>query len=143
MSSVMDIKSKVVDVSYFLHLEATGDSEAGYFDPAVSSVINHAHDDDDAESCSCEIDTTSDLLHMVIELDYSLDHGANVVDDHEDDGEVVDQEVHCYEKCRYDPCMHGIVGKESKKPSVVPVDSTKTMNEMEKSRLFWEACLAS
>ncbi|KAK8633734.1 hypothetical protein V6N13_014572 [Hibiscus sabdariffa] len=142
----MDIKSKVIDVSYFLHLEATGDSEAGYFDPAASSVINRAQDDDDdAESCSCEIDTTSDLLHMVTELDYSLDHGPNVVDDHEDDGdgEVVDQEVHCHEKCRYDPCIHGIIAKESKKPSVVPVDSTKTMNEMEKNRLFWEACLAS
>ncbi|KAL4307969.1 hypothetical protein GQ457_01G053500 [Hibiscus cannabinus] len=112
----MDIKSKVVDLSYFLHLEATGDSEAGYFDPAMPAVINHDQNDDndgDAESCSCEYDTTSDLLHMVIELNYSLDD-----DDNEEDGEVVDQE------------------KSS-------VGSTETMNEMEKNRLFWEACLAS
>ncbi|GMI73780.1 hypothetical protein like AT3G62990 [Hibiscus trionum] len=135
----MDIQSKVVDLSYFLHLEATGDSEAGYFDPSMPAVINHDQNDD-AESCSCEYDTTSDLLHMVIEFNYSLDDDANVGGDDEEDGEVVDQEVRLYKKCRYDPCINGIVAKESKKSSV---DSTGTMNEMEKNRLFWEACLAS
>ncbi|KAK8499526.1 hypothetical protein V6N12_011611 [Hibiscus sabdariffa] len=89
----MVIKSKVVDLSYFLHLEATCDSEAGYFDPAMPAVINHDHNDDndDAESYSCEYDTTSDL-HMVIELNYISDDHANVGGDDEEDGEVVDQE---------------------------------------------------
>ncbi|XP_022771045.1 uncharacterized protein LOC111314187 [Durio zibethinus] len=142
----MDIKSKVFDVSSFLLFEATGDSEAGFFDPAVS-VVNHAEEDDndDAESCSC--DTTSDFLPGVRELDSLENKLANVGDDdhHEDeeDGEVVEQEeVHLYKKCRDDQRINGVVAKE-KKLSAVSVDSTKTMNEMEKNRLFWEACLAS
>ncbi|KAE8676750.1 hypothetical protein F3Y22_tig00111582pilonHSYRG00969 [Hibiscus syriacus] len=133
----MDIKTKVVDLSFLLHLEATGDSEAGYSDPAISSGVNHAQDDDneDAESCSC--DTTSDL-HMVIEHNYSLDGGnASVEDDEDNDGEVVDK------KCIYDPCINGMEAAESKKSSAVSIDSSQTMNEMEKNRLFWETCLAS
>ncbi|KAB2069159.1 hypothetical protein ES319_A08G078900v1 [Gossypium barbadense] len=136
----MEITNKVVDVSYFFHLETTGDSEAGYFDPAIS-VINHDEDDnDDAESCSCDDATTSesDLLHVV---NYSLDHKANVGDDHhedeEEDGEVVDQNgVHLCKKC-----INGVVVKQNKKASAVSFDST--MNEMEKNKLFWETCLAS
>ncbi|XVE73232.1 hypothetical protein DITRI_Ditri11bG0100600 [Diplodiscus trichospermus] len=142
----MDIKSKVVDVTSFLLFEATGDSEAGYFDPAMS--INHADqdDDDDAESCSC--DTTSGFLPSSVREFNSLEDKkllANVGDDddhHEDDedGEVVDQKaVHLYKKCRDD---QRIMAKE-KKSSAVSVDSTSTVNEMEKNRLFWEACLAS
>ncbi|XP_022758130.1 uncharacterized protein LOC111305150 [Durio zibethinus] len=141
----MDMKSKVVDVSSFLLFEATGDSEAGCFDPAMS-VVDRAEndDDDDAESCSC--DTTSDFLHGVRQVN-SLEDKANVDDDdHEvEDGEVVEQqkEVHLYEKCRDDQRINvGGVAK-GKELSHVSVDSTKTMNEMEKSRLFWEACLAS
>ncbi|XWS76483.1 hypothetical protein CRYUN_Cryun01aG0180200 [Craigia yunnanensis] len=137
----MDIKSIVVDVSSFFLFEATGDSEAGCFDPAMS-VINHA-EDDDAESCSC--DTTSDFLPGVRELNSLEEKLANVDDYNEDeeDGEVVEQkEVHLYKKCRDDKRINGVVAKE-KKLSAVSVDSTETMNEMEKNRLFWEACLAS
>ncbi|XP_022728246.1 uncharacterized protein LOC111283869 [Durio zibethinus] len=141
----MDIKSKVVDVSSFLLFEATGDSESGCFDPAIS-VINHdedGDDDNDAESCSC--DTTSDFLHRVRELN-SLEEKVNVGDDHhedEEDGEVVEQkEVCAYKKCRDDYQNINGVAKE-KKPSTVSLDSTKTKNEMEKNKLFWEACLAS
>ncbi|XWS46739.1 hypothetical protein CRYUN_Cryun14cG0093900 [Craigia yunnanensis] len=137
----MDFNNKVIDVSSFLLFEATGDSEAGCFDPAMS-VINHA-EDDDAESCSC--DTTSDFLPGVRKLN-SLEDKATVDDDHhedEEDGEVVEQkEVRVYKKCRDDHQRINGVAKE-KKSSAVSVDSTKTMNEMEKNRLFWEACLAS
>ncbi|XVF21873.1 hypothetical protein REPUB_Repub12eG0127000 [Reevesia pubescens] len=150
----MDIKSKIVDVSSFLLFEATGDSEAGYFDPAMSDFINHADnnddDDDDAESCSCDT-TTSDFLLPGVgnQLNYGLEDKANVDgDDHhedEEDGEVVEQqkEIHLYEKCRDDQRINGGVANEKKSSSAVSVDSTKTMNEMEKNRLFWEACLAS
>ncbi|XWS31649.1 hypothetical protein CRYUN_Cryun23aG0094500 [Craigia yunnanensis] len=109
------------------------------------SVINHA-EDDDAESCSC--DTTLDFLPGVRELNSLEDKLANVNgdDDHhedEEDGEVVEQkEVHFYKKCRDDQRINGVVAKENKS-SAVSVDSTTTMNEMEKNRLFWEACLAS
>ncbi|XWS36230.1 hypothetical protein CRYUN_Cryun20dG0067500 [Craigia yunnanensis] len=137
----MDIKNKVVDISSFLLFEATGDSETGCFDPAMS-VINHA-EDDDAESCSC--DTTSGFLPGVRELN-SLEDKANIGDDHhedEEDGEVVEQkEVRVYKKRRVDHQRNNGVAKE-KKLSAISVDSTKTMNEMEKNRLFWEACLAS
>ncbi|XVF32677.1 hypothetical protein REPUB_Repub17cG0103300 [Reevesia pubescens] len=140
----MNIGNKVVDVSSFLIFEATGDSETGFFDPAMS-VINHAeNDNDDAESCSC--DTTSDFLPGVREVNSSLEDKENDGDDdYEEDGEVVEQkEVHLYKKCRDDNRQRingGGVAKENKKSSAVSVDST--LNEMEKNRLFWEACLAS
>ncbi|XVF72523.1 hypothetical protein PTKIN_Ptkin12aG0128100 [Pterospermum kingtungense] len=149
----MDIKGKVVDVSSFLLFEATGDSEAGCcFDPALSA-INPAEDhvdDDDAESCSFDA-TSDDLLPAGVfrELNSLEYKRANVVGDddliHEDeeDGEVVDQqEVHnLYKKCRDDQrFINGVAAKE-KKSSAVSVDSS--MSEMEKNRLFWEACLAS
>lgn len=147
----MDIKRKVVDVSSFLLFEATGDSEAGCFDPALSAAAkDDDDDDDDAESCS-----SSDLLPAgtVMELKYSLDEKLSAndgYDDHdhyedEEDGEVVDQikEVHFYKKCRDDHQRSIINGSVVAKETSVSVDSTKTMNETEKSRLFWEACLAS
>ncbi|WRX09575.1 hypothetical protein QQP08_002062 [Theobroma cacao] len=140
----MDIKNhKVVDVSSFFLFEATGDSEAGCFDPAMA-VINHAEDDDDddddhddAESCSCD---TSDFVPSVRGLN-CLEDKANVDDEDEEDGEVVEQqkEVHVCEKWSNDQRIG--VAKEQK--SAGSVDSTKSLNEMEKNRLFWETCLAS
>ncbi|XVE77706.1 hypothetical protein DITRI_Ditri13aG0084400 [Diplodiscus trichospermus] len=146
----MDNKSKVVDVSSFLLFEATGDSEAGCFDPAAMSVTHHAEEEEeeeeeeDAESCSCN--GTSEFSPGVRQHN-SLEEKAKGGDDHhedEEDGEVVDQkEVGVYKKCRDDHRQINGVAKEEKASSAVSVDSTETMNEKEKNRLFWEACLAS
>ncbi|XVF80543.1 hypothetical protein PTKIN_Ptkin15bG0082100 [Pterospermum kingtungense] len=130
----MDVRNKVVDVSSFFLFEATGDSEAGYFDPAMS-VINHAIAQDDAESSSCDT-TTSNILPDVREVDNSLEVDND--DDHHEDEEKGDQVVDQKEVDRHEPGV-----PKQNKSSSVSVDSTQSMNEMEKNKLFWEACLAS
>ncbi|MBA0610999.1 hypothetical protein Godav_011720 [Gossypium davidsonii] len=149
-------RSKAVDVSSFLLFEATGDSESGCSsDPAMVDISHDDDgddddDDDDAESCSC--DTAPDVVHGVREIGGSLKNKfANVVegvddedDDDDDDGVVEQKEVQLYKKgCRDDERIKGVgVGKE-KKSSSSAENSSETMNEMEKNRLFWETCLAS
>ncbi|KAB1997197.1 hypothetical protein ES319_D12G008900v1 [Gossypium barbadense] len=133
--------SKVIDISSYLLLEATGDSESGCcFDPAMS-VINHDDDgdDDDAESCSCDT-TTSDVVHGVREVNRFEQKANDDDDDDDDDGEVVEmrKEVRLHKKCRDDRRFNGGAAKDEKSSTV---DSTKTLKE--KNRLFWEACLAS
>ncbi|KAB2069959.1 hypothetical protein ERO13_A08G116000v2 [Gossypium hirsutum] len=147
-------RSKVVDVSSFLLFEATGDSESGCSsDPAMVDISHDDDgDDDDAESCSCDI--APDVVHGVGEVGGSLKNKfANVVegvndedDDDDDDGVVEQKEVQLYKKsCRDDQRIKGVgVGKEKKSSSSAEnSNSSETMNEMEKNRLFWETCLAS
>ncbi|GMI76062.1 hypothetical protein like AT3G62990 [Hibiscus trionum] len=153
-------RSDVVDVSSFLLFEATGDSESGCnSDPAIADTNGEHHDgngdcgyDDDAESCSC--DTVSGSLPGVRET-VSLENkfvnvggDVDVDDDGDDDDGVVEQrEAQLYKKCcRDDQRVNGafVVAKENKPSSAVSVEnSNESMNEMEKNRLFWEACLAS
>ncbi|OMO77823.1 hypothetical protein CCACVL1_14784 [Corchorus capsularis] len=143
--------NKVVDVSSFFLFEAIGDSEAGCnFDPAiaVSDEDGDDDDDDDAESCSCDTSDYYNLRAPVRNQVNGLEEIRADVDDqeeYEEDGEVVDQKMevhHLFEKCRNNQRVNGVVAKNQQK-SVVSVDSSKPMNEMEKSRLFWESCLAS
>ncbi|KAK8532558.1 hypothetical protein V6N13_131878 [Hibiscus sabdariffa] len=150
--------SDVVDVSSFLLFEATGDSESGCnSDPAIADINGqHYNDDDyhdyddDAESCSC--DTVSGYLPGVREIVSLENKSVNVGgdfddgDDDDDDGVVEQREVQLYEKCcRDDQRVNGaFVAKEKNPSSAVSLEnSNETMNEMEKNRLFWEACLAS
>ncbi|KAK8639551.1 hypothetical protein V6N13_137926 [Hibiscus sabdariffa] len=146
--------SDVVDVSSFLLFEATGDSESGCnSDPAIAAINDDYHDyADDAESCSC--DTVSGYLpglRKIVSLENkSVNVGGNfdADDDADDDDGVVEQrEVQLYEKCcRDDQRVNNgaFVAKENNPSSAVSVEnSNETMNEMEKNRLFWEACLAS
>ncbi|KAK8486221.1 hypothetical protein V6N13_002885 [Hibiscus sabdariffa] len=130
----MDNKSKVIDISCFLLLEATGDSETLCFDPAMS-------DDDDAESCSCDTPGVRELN----ELEQKANVGDEDEDEDEEEGKVVElqKEPRLHKNCREDGSDHqgfNGVGK-GKKPSSASVDSPETLNE--KNRLFWEACLAS
>ncbi|PPS20041.1 hypothetical protein GOBAR_AA00533 [Gossypium barbadense] len=132
-------RSKVVDVSSFLLFEATGDSESGCSsDPAMVDISHDDDgDDDDAESCSCDI--APDVVHGVGEVGGSLKNkfanvveGVNDEDDDDDDDGV-------------GGAKGGVgVGKEKKSSSSAEnSNSSETMNEMEKNRLFWETCLAS
>ncbi|KAE8664884.1 hypothetical protein F3Y22_tig00112738pilonHSYRG00806 [Hibiscus syriacus] len=142
-------RSTLVDVSSFLLFEATGDSESGCNFDAAMADINGEDDDDDAESCSSDI-----LLPGIIETgslenkfaNIRGDVGLDFDDDDDDDGVVEQREVHLYKKCcREDQIINGIFVAKEKKPSLaVSVDNpNETMNETEKNRLFWEACLAS
>lgn len=130
----------VLDVSSFLLFEATGDSEDDC-DPIMGDIGRDiAMADDDAESCSYDLSDSP----RVEELD-DCDLQQYVHDKYkEDDGheEDEDQEGHSYQIWggEHDWKLTGC-SKKSRGPSV---DSSKElMTEEEKSRLFWEACLAS
>jgi len=143
---------KSVDVSSFLLVEATGDSEVDS-DPNMT-IIDLVDDDDDgdAESCSCDTSYHSCVNGVYSEVEeYHVNY--NVVDEEqhqqqqqqqqeEEEEEEEEQEkgVHVYQS-RVDL---GHAGLQVKQKSCVSVDSAnESMNEKEENRLFWEACLAS
>ncbi|CAL5357561.1 unnamed protein product [Camellia sinensis] len=133
----------VVDVSSFMLLEATGDSEVdSELNMDVAADHDADDDDDDAQSCSCDL-----LDYCGPEFDY--DHLGNAhdqdlhFDDDDDEGEVIDQDWTDDDNDDDDQVGLSSTAKAGlhKKSSV---DSNmELMNEMEKNRLFWEACLAS
>ncbi|KAL4339136.1 hypothetical protein GQ457_08G021410 [Hibiscus cannabinus] len=141
-------RSRVADVFSLLLFEATGDSESGCnFDPAVTDT-NNREDDDDAESCSC--DTVLPGVREIDSLENRFANAGGDVDDNDgggddEEGVVEQREVQMYKKCyRDDRVNGGFVAKDKKPSSDVSVEnSNQTLNEKEKNRLFWEACLAS
>ncbi|XP_011015206.1 PREDICTED: uncharacterized protein LOC105118851 [Populus euphratica] len=138
----MERMKKSVDVSSFLLVEATGDSEVDS-DPNMTFVDLVDDDDGDAESCSCDTSYHSCVNGVYIEVEeYHVNY--NVVDEEQEEQEQEKQQqdkgVHVYQS-RVD---HGHAGLPMKQKSCVSVDSAnESMNEKEKNRLFWEACLAS
>ncbi|KAL6217313.1 hypothetical protein ACLB2K_010530 [Fragaria x ananassa] len=125
-----------VDVSPFLLFEDSGDSEAA--SEVVSDVLMA---EDDAESCSwdsADVSSADELIVIDDDEDEEDDRGVreyrSYSDDHEEEGE--EEEVMSSDYQRW--------GHQLK--STVSVDSTKEfemLNEVEKSKLFWETCLAS
>ncbi|XP_021906861.1 uncharacterized protein LOC110821361 [Carica papaya] len=137
----MDLKMNVVDVSSFFLFEGTGDSEIDFdHHPTMASTETRDHADDDAESCSYTHVSFSDSGSIVTEFSDCTFKGFFDEKDvgnyrEEKDEEVEDQEeVNSYQT----------VDSSRKKTSVNVIDSVKKlMNEKERSKLFWEACLAS
>lgn len=135
----MDIKG-TVDVSCYLCFEATGDSEAPNCDaiikdPNIACQISSCDDEDDAQSC-CNGSPDEILINSYDPIMYEYESDEENRED-EDGVEV---------------CSYGTTYKEGdddcemevEKKARVCVDSgAEKMDEMEKSRLFWEACLAS
>ncbi|PRQ26242.1 hypothetical protein RchiOBHm_Chr6g0292431 [Rosa chinensis] len=123
-----------VDVSPFLLFEDSGDSEA-----AAEVVFDVPLAEDDAESCSYDSADISSADELIVNgEDDEDDHGVreyrSYVDDHEEEEEEEEVMSSVYQRC----------GHQLK--STVSVDSTKEfemLNEVEKSKLFWETCLAS
>ncbi|XP_011033636.1 PREDICTED: uncharacterized protein LOC105132057 isoform X2 [Populus euphratica] len=121
-------------------LEAAGDSEVDS-DPTMST-IDLVDDDDDAESCSCDTADHScvrDIINVACseveayQVNYNVVGGGDDDDEEEEGVEVCQSWVH-----------HVHVGLPVKQKSCVSVDSShESMNEKEKDKLFWEACLAS
>ncbi|GMY16525.1 glutamic acid-rich protein-like [Fagus crenata] len=139
----------VVDVSSFMLFEATGDSEADSNTILGDIGQNISMADDDAESCSYDL---SDDSYRASELDCDIQSYVHVdYDDDEDDDEDDDdddeeheeddeEEVHSYQRWTSKQDWK-LMGHQK---SSVSVDTSKElMNEAERSRLFWEACLAS
>jgi hypothetical protein len=137
----MDSVKNSVDVSPFLLVEAAGDSEVDS-DPTMST-IDLVDDDDDAESCSCDTSDLScvrDIINGACSEVEAYQVNYNVVDDDDDQEEEEEEGV---EVCQ--SWVHHVhVGLPVKQKPCVSVDSSnESMNEKEKDRLFWEACLAS
>ena len=151
----MDVKG-TVDFSSYILFEATGDSEADFVDPnlggygdefaRVGDDHDHGHgndhDDDDALSCSYD---RSDACNAA-EANWGGEC-CDADDDEEDDGDDVKKEgeeekdvVYGTSYCDEDDEML----QEEHHKSFVSFDSNQgSVDEREKNRLFWEACLAS
>lgn len=153
----MDFKKteNLVDVSSFFLFEATGDSEsAGCSDLGLRVVsCSEEDDDDDAESCCSDVSDYCMASKM-----YGSYGGGEVFgrgfgdgEDHEEEedyenGEVVEQGQERGRKrkrLQEDERWRGDKIPQRKQASNVSVDSEKIMIEREKSRVFWETCLAS
>ncbi|KAF9669381.1 hypothetical protein SADUNF_Sadunf14G0101900 [Salix dunnii] len=134
----MDRVKNSVDVSPFLLVEAAGDSEVDS-DPATSTTV--VADDDDAESCSCDTSDHSCVINGEVEAGRV---NCNVSDDDHADNEDEEEEVEEGVEVCQSWFGHVHVGLPVKQKPCVSVDSgNESMNEKEKDRLFWEACLAS
>lgn len=160
----------VADVSSFVLVEATGDSEsaAGYSNRAAGDDIDD--DDDDAESCICDSYDSGEIMRSghcgdrnaeVGEEEEEEEEGTNSssvlrVDgdgdgDDDEEGEVsrsmnIYQKKRSHEQMRMSSCIASTASapENGRKRHAVIEDSRKEMmNEMERNRLFWEACLAS
>ncbi|KAK7259449.1 hypothetical protein RIF29_25056 [Crotalaria pallida] len=116
-------------------LEATGDSEADY-NPTKGEYayeIYAADDDDDAQSCSYDDSETSDAAELS-----GYNESLNKYDDDDDE----DGKKDCFYGTSY--CEDDEMAGQHYKSCVSDDDSSQElMDEMEKNRLFWEACLAS
>ncbi|KAF8006573.1 hypothetical protein BT93_K0775 [Corymbia citriodora subsp. variegata] len=124
------MQRKVVDASSFFLFEDSGDSEVDGRDPGHEEV---PMEEDDAESCSYDSSDWANAGDDVVVGECDVDVATWLRDGHEEDeyesGDEQDSHVQ-------------LPGVEYK--SCVSVESTnELMNEREKSKLFWEACLAS
>ncbi|XP_057425396.1 uncharacterized protein LOC130718787 [Lotus japonicus] len=121
------------DFSSYIHFEVTGDSEADC-DPVMGdyafelarSVDNV---DDDALSCSYD-ESDGSGVYNAVEVDQLHEH-------HESCDEIEEDVVYGRSYCEDDEM-------QEHHKSYVSFDSGHdVLDEMEKNRLFWEACLAS
>ncbi|KAI3425525.1 uncharacterized protein J3R85_010272 [Psidium guajava] len=117
------------DASSFFLFEATGDSEVdGREGPGHEEEV--PMEEDDAASCSCD---SSDWTDAGGVGGCDVEAWLGDAREEDEDDELEDEQS---SRAQQPP------GAEYK--SCVSVESTnELMNEMERSKLFWEACLAS
>ncbi|KAI3460846.1 hypothetical protein Pfo_017509 [Paulownia fortunei] len=149
----MEGQRVLFDASAYMLFEASGDSEAEYFDGAVEAESD-ATAEDDAQSCSCGTLSDSAGVHEVDAGGDDFD-GADFDDcsEEEDGGGTSEEEDGVVDQCcrggKAVPPEGSIVApapaaKEKLNISKGCEDSNvKLMNDREMDRLFWEACLAS
>ncbi|KAF7804802.1 phosphopantothenoylcysteine decarboxylase subunit VHS3 [Senna tora] len=137
---LMDMKQSV-DVSRFMLLEATGDSEA---DCDLIARLHHDDDDDDDDAQSCSYDGSDESDTQNFNLGYgSCDPDFNNdAEKKKDGGEEEEEEEE--KACVYYGSSYCDDGDEEVQKHQNSSDSGQhLMDEMEKNRRFWEACLAS
>ncbi|KAL5561584.1 hypothetical protein UlMin_031331 [Ulmus minor] len=135
-------EKNIVDVSSFFLFEAIGDSECSNIsDPGSDDSI--AMDEDDAESCCW--DSSDHNRPILDDQDYLL---RDDNDDEEEEEQEQEQEQEERKNEIYENWDSGHFGKPiGHQKSSVSEDSTEEkfelLDETEKSKLFWETCLAS
>ncbi|CAJ1880204.1 unnamed protein product [Sphenostylis stenocarpa] len=116
------------DVSSYMLLEASGDSENDCNPTMGEHEIGR--EDDDAQSCIYDSSETSNAAEL--NGFWNNDHDADEVEDEKK------CEFHGTSYCDDDDEM-----QEHQKSCVSDESSQELVDEMEKNRRFWEACLAS
>lgn len=116
------------DFSSYLLFEATGDSEAdaSSVDPGGSSAAPGSPECNDAESCT---DDTPDCDEFDMDEDENHEDGEEGENYEKNDDEVVESKA--------------TKGFTKSSASIDSTKEFKMLNEVDKNRLFWEACLAS
>ncbi|EOA24925.1 hypothetical protein CARUB_v10018216mg [Capsella rubella] len=136
--------NNVVEVSPCLLFEASGDSENHHQERGLEGddvLKGHEdHSDDDAESCRCGSQMTSrstDHDPVEEEEEEEEEEEAEVAGENEDHDDG-DGEVNSYGRSPE---------KRDRENRTVDLSSTgndeRSISEIEKNRMFWEACLAS
>ncbi|XAR58492.1 hypothetical protein NMG60_11013901 [Bertholletia excelsa] len=131
-----------IDVSSFILVEATGDSEVDSEQNMAELEVEMEDAEDDAQSCSWDFSDT-DKVRRGEAVEVALpttpaqkeeEEEEEEFEDWESDGEVVMSWSNVSE----------VEQRKKKTRANNCVDSAmEVMNEMERSKLFWEACLAS
>ncbi|WVZ07816.1 hypothetical protein V8G54_021162 [Vigna mungo] len=121
--------------SNYMLLEASGDSETDC-NPTMEEEhgCEIAREDDDAQSCIHDTSETSNAAELKGYEFWNNDHDADDVDDDEKKCEV-----HGTSYCDDDDDQM----QEQQKFCVSDESGHEVLDEMEKNRRFWEACLAS
>lgn len=136
----MDTKYRE-DFSSYFHFEASGDSEADICEPIMGeNACERARvdDDDNDDAMSCSYDG-SGACNVADELDGHESCDAAGGDEHDDVDEEKQDVIYGTSYCDEDEMDH-----DEHYKSYVSFDSSQeSVDEMEKNRLFWEACLAS
>lgn len=143
----MEFKSQV-DVSAFILVESSGDSEEDYDDSAISiDCDSFALAEDDAESCCCGMSSDVACMDDCIVSDVIQDYGQVEDGKHEDehdiqrlsDGNWTWHEIRLRNRA-YQECNQT---EETKQVKVGKhVGDGVVLSEEENNRNFWNACLA-
>ncbi|XWS08664.1 hypothetical protein CRYUN_Cryun40dG0020800 [Craigia yunnanensis] len=137
----MDNKNEIVDVSCFLLVEDSGDSELdcgpiNQCNQSMDIASAAAGDEDDAESCSC--DTTTERLDDFYEVILQLDEDQDFID--------CNEPATGWSSCNMwsiDEALGYISAEEAEdqEPRFGINLCREVMDGME-DRLFWETCMA-
>ncbi|XP_020213835.1 uncharacterized protein LOC109798047 [Cajanus cajan] len=127
----MDMKDPFDVSSSYMLLEASGDSEADCYNPTMGE---HGYEigraDDDAQSCSYDNSETCNAAEL---------HGNESWKNDDDDEDEKKDDVHETSYCDDDDDEM----QQHQKSCVSDDSEQELVDEMEKNRQFWEACLAS
>ncbi|KAJ6719818.1 GLUTAMIC ACID-RICH PROTEIN-LIKE [Salix purpurea] len=130
-------RSVLDDVSSFLLVEGSADSEAEYgilklyldVTAACDEADDDDDDDDDAESCSCD---AADCVHGFDET-FEVDH-----DDHREPSWSTGRRMFLKDAAL--DCM--IMDEGGEEESKADIDLTREVMDAMEDRLFWETCIA-